>query len=131
MGNLTKPCNIVINAIPECRHARRRPRPRRRVASNQDGGSSIEIFQRWARWCLAPYVLLMLAIWPQGIMKILYRQNAGQFMSAICNGSFAIQYPRACSADTSRTCLGTYLNAMEETRYNFISSIINTDCGLA
>ncbi len=71
---------------------------------------------------LCPYVIVLL-IWPQAIMKLLYHQNAGEYTMYANVARFNIL---ALIGGYLANGLGTYLNAMEETRYNFISSIINT-----
>jgi O-antigen/teichoic acid export membrane protein len=71
---------------------------------------------------LSPYVLILI-IWPQGLMKLLYHSNAGSYLQYSNVARFNVL---ALIGGYVANGLGTYLNAMEETRSNFISSIANT-----
>jgi O-antigen/teichoic acid export membrane protein len=76
---------------------------------------------------MSPYVLF-LAIWPQGIIKLLCRHNAGSYLQfAMLARVNIISLILAYVANM----LGTFLAALEETRYQFASSIANTVAVLA
>ena len=120
MGNLTKPCNTVMNAIPGV------AMPAAARARNNGGfpaakRAMVRYFSLGAL-VMSPYVLL-LAIWPQLIMRILYRHNAGayeQFAMVARVNIIALILGYVSNG------MGTFLAALEETRFQFISSIINT-----
>jgi O-antigen/teichoic acid export membrane protein len=120
MGNLTKPCNIVISAIPNVATP---AAARARKESGVKAGWRLTVkYFALGAVVLSPYVLLLL-IWPQGIMKLLYRHNAATYARYSMVVRFNIL---ALIGGYLANGLGTYLNAMEETRYNFITSGINT-----
>jgi O-antigen/teichoic acid export membrane protein len=120
MGNLTKPCNTVMNAIPNVATPTA-ARARREGGFPAATKAMVRYFALGAL-VMSPYVLL-LAIWPQGIMRVLYRHNAASY----------VQYAMVARVNIIALILGyisngmgTFLAALEETRYQFISSIVNT-----
>jgi O-antigen/teichoic acid export membrane protein len=120
MGNLTKPCNIVINAIPNVATPAA-ARARAQTGVKAGWVTTVKYFALGAV-VLSPYVLALL-IWPQGIMKLLYRTNAQSYVQYANVARFNIL---ALIGGYIANGLGVYLSAMEETRYNFISAAINT-----
>jgi O-antigen/teichoic acid export membrane protein len=71
---------------------------------------------------MSPY-LLFLAVWPQGIMRILYRHNAGNYEQFAMVARVNII---ALILGYVSNGMGTFLAALEETRFQFVSSIVNT-----
>jgi O-antigen/teichoic acid export membrane protein len=125
MGNLTKPCNVVMIAIPSVAV----PAAARARVNGGFNGARKAVIRYFALGALvlSPYVLF-LAIWPQGVMRILYHHNAASYyqyaMVARLNiVSLLIVY--------LANSMGNFLAALEETRYQFISSIANTVAVLA
>ena len=120
MGNLTKPCNIVINAIPNVATP---AAARARAAGGVKAGwwTAVKYFALGGV-VLSPYVIVLL-IWPQGIMKLLYHANAASYVQYANVARFNVL---ALIGGYVANGLGIYLSAMEETKYNFISSILNT-----
>ena len=120
LGNITKPCNIVISAIPNvATPAAARARTESGVKA---GWKMVAKYFLLGAIVLCPYVLLLL-LWPQGIMKLLYRDKAVQYLPFVALARFNVL---ALLGGYLANGLGTYLSAMEETRYNFITSILNT-----
>jgi O-antigen/teichoic acid export membrane protein len=120
MGNLTKPCNVVMIAIPSAA-VPAAARARLSGGFNAARRAMIRYFALGAL-VLSPYVLF-LTIWPQGVMRVLYRHNAGSYfqyamVSRLNIVSLILVY--------ISNCMGNFLAALEETRYQFISSIANT-----
>jgi O-antigen/teichoic acid export membrane protein len=120
MGNLTKPCNTVMNAIPGVAM----PAAAR---ARKEGGfkAAMRPMLRYfgiGALVMSPYVLL-LAISPQLIMKILYRHNAASYEPFAMVARVNIL---ALILGYVANAMGTFLAALEETRYQFISSIVNT-----
>ncbi|MBV8781940.1 MAG: hypothetical protein JO353_11130, partial [Phycisphaerae bacterium] len=77
MGNLTKPCNIVINAIPNVATP---AAARAREHGGVKAGWRVAIkYIGLGAAVLSPYVVI-LAIWPQFVMKILYRDHAADYV---------------------------------------------------
>ena len=120
MGNLSKPCNTVMNAIPGV--AMPTAARARREAGFAAARSAMLRYFFLGALIMSPYLLFM-AIWPQVLMKILYRQHAGDYVQYAMVARFniiAIFLGYVCNG------LGTFLAALEETRYQFITSIVNT-----
>ena len=118
MGNLTKLCNPVMNAVPSVAVP---GAARARV----DGGlpaawKATKRYYMLGAAVLSPYVLLLI-LWPELVMRILYGR-----------GTPYVQYGIAARINIIALILGymangiaTYLAAIEQTRYNFIASAIN------
>jgi len=120
MGNLSKPCNTVINAVPSV------SMPTAARARSEGGFKAarramVRYFSIGAL-VMAPY-LLFLVIWPQGIMMALYRKNAASYLQYT---TLARVNVIAIGLGYVANSLGTFLQALEETRYQFITSIANT-----
>jgi O-antigen/teichoic acid export membrane protein len=120
MGNLTKPCNTVMNAIPNV------ATPAAARARNEGGfpaarRAMIRYFSLGAL-VMSPYVLL-LAISPKLIMRILYPHSAGAYERFAMVARVNII---ALILGYVSNGMGTFLAALEETRFQFISSIVNT-----
>jgi O-antigen/teichoic acid export membrane protein len=120
MGNLTKPCNTVMNAIPGVAMPAA-ARARKEGGFNAAMRPMLRYFGIGAL-VMSPYVL-MLAISPQLIMRILYRHNAASYEQFAMLARVNIL---ALILGYISNGMGTFLAALEETRYQFISSIINT-----
>jgi O-antigen/teichoic acid export membrane protein len=118
-GNLLKPCNVVMIAIPGV--AVPAAARARRTGGFEAAWKAMRHYLALGALVMIPY-LMFLAVWPEGVMRVLYHHNAARYFPYANYARLNIVWLVALYFANS---LGNFLAALEETRYQFISSFIN------